>query len=395
MEREVRPSAPMPEGYRFVRKGDVFITKNCRKQTHEANKPLYVVVDQKGKTLGLRCPAFVQKKVSQQDRETATERAAAVQKRDTAAEDRFKEVLLRLFLKIPKGVMPVIVNHALKKHSRRVGRTETIGIEDKVWLAVHAHIRHLNTNYDQLLKRGMPQKDARNQVWPKINAVATQWGRQHDLLPSKSNKPTKRQQNKSSASKISNPPTKKTAQKPVKLPGSSRLIPLRTKNPSTTAAALVRPLPNKMQKTTALKPIIPTQSASARVQKKKKKKTSTPTIGAMRATSSSSLRTRSVTRSQTGNSPKPINKRPASTEVIIISSDDEGDFPSGVDDRNDDLSDVEDYDYDTDGFIVDDEGEDALMESLSGAESIIHSDNEDDSEDDSWSSPVPKRKRSG
>ncbi|KAK4220634.1 hypothetical protein QBC38DRAFT_493791 [Podospora fimiseda] len=344
MEREVHPSAPMPEGYRFVRRGDVYITKHCKKQTREVNKPLYVVVDH-GKNLGLRCPAFVHKKVLLQHQATATERAAAVKKRDTATEDKFQEILVKLFPKIPQEVVAVIVNHALKKHSGRVGRTETIPIEDKVWFSVHAHIRHVKTDYDQLLKRGVSRKDARNQTWPKINEVAKQWGRQHNLLPSKANNGTAKQ------------------------PDSSRPIPLRTKKSAAATAALVRPLYHtKTNKATAPKPTVPAKHLSAKISKKHTLKTSKQAVRAMRATPISPVRTRSMTRSQVGKSSRPASEPSVSTEMIVISSDDEDDNPS----------DGEDSDYDTDDFIVDDEDEEAL---------IVHSDTED-----SCSSPLTRQK---
>ena len=53
----------MPKGYRFVPKGNVYITKNCRKNTQAANKTVYVVVEslntKRVKTLGIRVPADI------------------------------------------------------------------------------------------------------------------------------------------------------------------------------------------------------------------------------------------------------------------------------------------------------------------------------------------------
>lgn len=58
-EPEVHMTDPMPKGYRFVPKGDVYITKHCRKKTLDAGKTLYVVLDKKDKPIGLRCPAYI------------------------------------------------------------------------------------------------------------------------------------------------------------------------------------------------------------------------------------------------------------------------------------------------------------------------------------------------
>jgi len=166
----------MPKGYVFVPKGNVYITKNCRKETHKAEKTLYVVVDKRNKPIGLRCPADIHNTVMSQNKATATQRAEAVQKRDAAKEDTFEDAIVKLFPKIPKVEVPQIVKHSLKKHSRRVGRTNKVALQDRVKLAVRAHIRHVHTDYDQLLKQGASRAVAREKVWERINEVARQWG---------------------------------------------------------------------------------------------------------------------------------------------------------------------------------------------------------------------------
>ncbi|KAK4465693.1 hypothetical protein QBC42DRAFT_336096 [Cladorrhinum samala] len=249
MEHEVRRSAPMPDGYTFVPKGDVYITKNCRKQTNEANKPLFVVLDKKGKPLGLRCPTYIHEAVLRQHHETAPKRAAAVQKRDTAIQEQFKEALLKLYPKIPHNIVRGLVEHALKKHSGRVGRTETISIERKVLLAVLAHIRHSNTEYDKLLKGGMSKEEARKKIRPKIIEVAKQWGGQCSVPKSKAKvaKHLKRTPKSKQAGRAQANNTKTAAptlpgrearavQKMAQTPNPPRLIPMRTKKSETTAA---------------------------------------------------------------------------------------------------------------------------------------------------------------
>jgi hypothetical protein len=175
-EPEVRAHDPMPKGYRFVPKGNVYITKNCRKKTHDADKTLYVVVDKRDKPLGLRCPAYIYHAVMREHKATAEQRAAAVQKRDAAIEESFEEAMVTLFPKIPKAEIPQILRHSLKKHSRRVGRTGTVALHDRVKLAVRAHIRHMHTDYDQLLKQGVDRATAREKVWARLNEVARLWG---------------------------------------------------------------------------------------------------------------------------------------------------------------------------------------------------------------------------
>ncbi|KAK4124047.1 hypothetical protein N657DRAFT_547818, partial [Parathielavia appendiculata] len=147
---------PMLKGYRFVPKGNVYITRHCRKRTHEADKTLYVVVDKKdkkdNKPLGLRCPAHIYHAAMREHATTAAQRADAVQKRDAAISENFESAILKLFPKIPMTEVPQILKHSRKKHSWRVGGTGTVALHGRVKLAVRAHIRHLHTNYDQLLK---------------------------------------------------------------------------------------------------------------------------------------------------------------------------------------------------------------------------------------------------
>ncbi|KAL2182062.1 uncharacterized protein P884DRAFT_282179 [Thermothelomyces heterothallicus CBS 202.75] len=175
-EPEVREHEPMPKGYRFVPKGNVYITKNCRKKTHEAGKTLYVVVDKRGKPMGLRCPAYIHNLVMSENKATASRRAKLVQNRDAAIRESFEKALLDLFPKIPKEDLSQILDHSLKKHSRRVGRTGKVALQDRVKLAVRAHIRHAHTEYDQLLRQGVSRQAARERIWGKLNEVARRWG---------------------------------------------------------------------------------------------------------------------------------------------------------------------------------------------------------------------------
>jgi len=175
-EPQVGPFVPIPPGYQFVPKGDVYITKNCRVKTHEAGKTLYVVVNKNKKTLGLRCPKKIFEAVAAEHKATATKRAEAVQKRDDAIYDKFEEVLADLFPKTPKELIPQILKHALQKRSGRVGRTSLVNLEEKVRLAVRAHIRHRHTDYDALLRAGESREAARSKISARINEVAKEWG---------------------------------------------------------------------------------------------------------------------------------------------------------------------------------------------------------------------------
>ncbi len=174
-EPQVRFFSPMPAGYVFVPKGDVYITSNCRKRTHAAGRAVYVVIDKNKKPLGLRCPGPIYEGVLQDHQATAGTRAAAVQKRDDAVQATFQDALLELYPAVPRGEIPALVEQALEKNKRRVGRTSTISMREKVNKAVGAHIRHCHTGYDRLLKQGVDREAARREIRPTVVQLMAKW----------------------------------------------------------------------------------------------------------------------------------------------------------------------------------------------------------------------------
>ncbi|KAK4217417.1 hypothetical protein QBC37DRAFT_415082 [Rhypophila decipiens] len=177
-EPRVRFFSNMPDGYVFVTKGDVFVTKNCRLQTHDAGRTLYVVVDKANKVLGLRCPAEIYAAVEAENKATAGRRAEAVQKRDAVVHGKFEADILRLYPKTPAAEIPKIVSHALKKRSRRVGTRTTIDTDKKVGLAVRAHIRHCHTKYHMLLQTTGNREKARAIIFDQVKEIELSWGAQ-------------------------------------------------------------------------------------------------------------------------------------------------------------------------------------------------------------------------
>jgi hypothetical protein len=82
-----------------------------------------------------------------------------------------------LFPYCPEGRERVIAEHACRKYSGRVGRSAAAKALDEkaILLAVVAHIRHTETNYDELLSRGMEQREARDEVRDEIDALLARW----------------------------------------------------------------------------------------------------------------------------------------------------------------------------------------------------------------------------
>jgi hypothetical protein len=91
--------------------------------------------------------------------------------------DRFAARIRELFPRLVAGRNQQIAEHACLKYSGRVGRS-ALGKkmdEQAVRLAVIAHIRHNETNYDQLLGRGWERSDARAAVAHRVHEVLKQW----------------------------------------------------------------------------------------------------------------------------------------------------------------------------------------------------------------------------
>ncbi len=77
----------------------------------------------------------------------------------------------------PAGRETAIAEHACRKYSGRVGRSASAKELDEtaVRLAVVAHIRHAETNYDDLLARGVPRGLARAEVETAIDQTLRRW----------------------------------------------------------------------------------------------------------------------------------------------------------------------------------------------------------------------------
>jgi hypothetical protein len=81
----------------------------------------------------------------------------------------------------PAGRENLIAEHACRKYSGRVGRSAASKTLDEsaVRLAVTAHIRHAETNYDELLLKGIERWEARDEVYQRVQRVLDLWEHGH------------------------------------------------------------------------------------------------------------------------------------------------------------------------------------------------------------------------
>jgi hypothetical protein len=89
----------------------------------------------------------------------------------------FAQKVRLLYPNCPLGTEATIAEHACLKYSGRVGRSAAAkDLDEKaVRLAVVAHVRHVETNYDQLLAQAYDRHAARAEVREAVDAVLARW----------------------------------------------------------------------------------------------------------------------------------------------------------------------------------------------------------------------------
>ena len=107
-------------------------------------------------------------------REREAERRAEL---DEQYVKRFAERVRECFPGCPHGREKKIAEHACLKYSGRIGRSAAAKSldEEAVRLAVIAHIRHAETNYDELLAMDYERRKARDQVNAEVGDILTKW----------------------------------------------------------------------------------------------------------------------------------------------------------------------------------------------------------------------------
>jgi hypothetical protein len=90
---------------------------------------------------------------------------------------RFAKRVRELYPGCPQGRETQIAEHACRKYSGRVGRTAAAKELDEqtVRLAVAAHVRHTETEYDVLLVGGWDRREARARVDEEVSTVLSDW----------------------------------------------------------------------------------------------------------------------------------------------------------------------------------------------------------------------------
>ncbi|MFF8274661.1 DUF2293 domain-containing protein [Streptomyces lateritius] len=171
----------------FLRRGDTALTRRAREGSalwavvvrHNRRRTRYerqgLLVEEAALTRAeASCLADAEARTRRRARD-AVRRAA----RDAEVTAALEAEILRLFPRCPAERATEIAAHASMKGSGRVGRTAAGRSLDRgaVTAAVRAAVRHVDTEYDALLMRGVPRHQARTRVAPAIEAVLRAWRR--------------------------------------------------------------------------------------------------------------------------------------------------------------------------------------------------------------------------
>lgn len=91
--------------------------------------------------------------------------------------EAFSQEIRRLFPRLSADRALEIAEHACRKYSGRVGRSADAKNfeEHSIRLAVAAHVRHTETNYDSLLARGFDRAEARAMIRSEVDATLERW----------------------------------------------------------------------------------------------------------------------------------------------------------------------------------------------------------------------------
>jgi hypothetical protein len=96
---------------------------------------------------------------------------------DVRFQAEFASAIREQFPRCPADRAEAIAQHAATRGSGRVGRSAAGRAldPDAVHLAVVASVRHLDTDYDELLMSGVDREAARDQVWERVEDVLNSW----------------------------------------------------------------------------------------------------------------------------------------------------------------------------------------------------------------------------
>ena len=138
----------------------------------------------------MQCPYDIFKVVTENAAASADKRAKLVAAKDSRDDKQNLRSLTELFPNMPAKSMQELLEHGFKKGSGRVGRAMKLDEEERIELAVHAHIRHRYTDYESYLREqrkvgkgsSNPRSEARERVHEQVKNIADSWRPQRSAV---------------------------------------------------------------------------------------------------------------------------------------------------------------------------------------------------------------------
>ena len=169
----------------FLPSGDAALTRRARK--HSILSAVVLKWSRARKRYERQGLLVETQALEQAERECLADNEARARRREREASrreeldrqyvERFAMRVRELFPRCPIGIEEIIAEHTCLKHSDRIGRSLAAKDldENAVRLAIIAHIRHTETNYDTLLVRGYDRWDARAMVEEEVDRILNSW----------------------------------------------------------------------------------------------------------------------------------------------------------------------------------------------------------------------------
>ena len=90
---------------------------------------------------------------------------------ELAKRSEIEVALRRLAPRMPSHEFGAVVDHAVDSPGLQAAAPDTAA-----WLSLVAYVRHVLTEYDELLSQGYDQESARFFAAPEIKAILSAWG---------------------------------------------------------------------------------------------------------------------------------------------------------------------------------------------------------------------------
>lgn len=171
--------------YSFLPSGDAAMTRRSKKysakcgvlQIWNQRRRRY---ERKGQYIEPKAITLAKQEclADQAKRNEKNAKAAIVREiKDKAYIKKFSIAIRKRYPNCPPQREIKIAEHACKKYSGRVGRTASAKEFDAkmIDLAVEAHIRHTETNYDLQFGKGKRKKEIRSDLKFEINRIMSKW----------------------------------------------------------------------------------------------------------------------------------------------------------------------------------------------------------------------------